>query len=58
MKNKKYTKDDLLKRIENLEKVIYNIERSRLTETAYPFPNQPHHFHNGLICYQNPCVWG
>lgn len=58
---KKITIEDVVKRLENLEKVLYEIEVKRLYPyqdwTKYPPTPQTYHYHNGIICYQNPCVW-
>ena len=57
MKKQKYTTEDLLKRIENLEKVVYVLEMQRVYPNFIGQPTQLLHYHNGVICYQNPCVW-
>lgn len=59
---KKPTIDELLKRIEELEK------RQGQCQPIYPgypyhpeemFPkfSSPLHYHNGCPCYNNPCYW-
>jgi hypothetical protein len=65
MKKTKFTNEDLLKRIENLERVIWELEAKKVEPNKFtilpsfvnPPPPNIYHYHNGIICYQNPCVW-
>ena len=44
--------DDLEKRVALLEKIV-----SGMTYNLYQTLPAPYHFHNGMPCYQNPCIW-
>lgn len=49
---------ELEKRIADLEKrPIYIPYTPPIQYPSIQYQTPPHHWHNGTICYQNPCVW-
>ena len=66
MKNKEIIEilKKCVKTIEEQERLIKLLElklsmRNTIPPVIVTFPNgtQPCHFHGGIPCYQNPCVW-
>lgn len=51
--------EELKKRIEELEKRPQFIPYYPPIQfpPLYPPPTHQFHYHNGNICYQNPCIW-
>ena len=61
MKNKtKPTLEDVIKRLDSFERVYWQNEYKKIYPNGTfqnPPSTQQYHYHNGMICYQNPCVW-
>lgn len=58
--------NELLKKIEELEKRILTLEQRELQKpttpqywlpSLQPAANPNLHYHNGSPCYKNPCIW-
>jgi len=57
---RKPTLEDVIKRLDSFERVYWENEYKKIYPNGtfqYPPPSQQYHYHNGMICYLNPCVW-
>ena len=58
MENKKKpTLEDVIKRLESFERTYWQNEYNKIYPNGTFQNQQQYHYHNGMICCQNPCVW-